>query len=102
MNTPPNSVRTIEPVGHASRHPAFSQCLQTSEEKSHRNALLAYPASADATAAGRSIARSTNFTCRHVECPRLVVLSYDAPLNVNPSAGTPLPFLPDPLHALPP
>ena len=33
--TLPNSVRTIEPVGHASRQPAFSQCLQTSDENSH-------------------------------------------------------------------
>ena len=40
MKTPPNSVRTIEPVGQASRQPAFSQCLQTSDEKSQRNVLL--------------------------------------------------------------
>ena len=27
-------MRTIDPVGHASRQPAFPQCLQTSEENS--------------------------------------------------------------------
>ena len=30
-----------------------------------------------------------NLTCRHVECPSLAVLSYDIPVNVKPSAGTP-------------
>src|SRR3954449_6414375 len=34
-NTPPNSVRTIAPVGHASRQPATSQCLHTSDENVH-------------------------------------------------------------------
>ena len=89
MNTPPNSVRTMAPVGHASRQPAFSQCLQTSEEKSHRNALLRYPASAVPTAEAKSTARSTNLTCRHVEWPSPPVLSYELPLKLNPSAGTP-------------
>src|SRR5215207_4810271 len=79
MNTPPNSVRTMAPVGQASRHPARSQCLHTSEEKSHRNGLP------DAGSGGRSM----NLTCLHVECPSAVVLSYDRPLNTNPSSGTP-------------
>src|SRR5262245_1072998 len=86
MKTPPNSVRTIEPVGHASRQPAFSQCLQTSDEKSHRNVLLRYPASAGEAGAAP---RSMNFTWRHVEWPRPAVLSYDSPVNVKPSSGTP-------------
>jgi len=30
MTTVSNSVRTIAPVGHTSRQPAFTQCLQTS------------------------------------------------------------------------
>src|SRR4029453_10890630 len=74
MKTPPNSVRTIDPVGHASRQPACSQCLQTSEEKSQ---------------AGRPSRRcSTNFTCRQLEWPSPPVLSYDMPVQVNPSCGT--------------
>ena len=28
-------------------------------------------------------------TWRHVECPRLAVLSYENPVNANPSSGTP-------------
>src|SRR5205085_2854147 len=36
MTTVPNSVRVIAPVGHASRQPAFSQCLQMSLRKSQR------------------------------------------------------------------
>src|SRR5512145_3510177 len=102
MKTPPNSVRTMDPVGHASRQPAFSQCLQTSDEKSQRKALLRYPASPDATAASTSIARSTNFTCRQVECPSPPVLSYEAPVNVNPSAGTSFHSLHATSHALQP
>src|SRR6476620_1001108 len=70
-----NSVRTIAPVGHASRQPACSQCLQTSDENSH--------------AGEWSRVRSRNLTCRHVECPRLPVLSYERPVHVNPSLGTP-------------
>src|SRR5689334_13594506 len=81
--TPPNSVRMIDPVGHASRHPATSQCLQTSEENSHAVASGAFPPRPTCGAP------STNFTCRHVECPRARVLSYDLPLKWKPSSGTP-------------
>src|ERR1051326_4437901 len=72
----------IEPVGHASRHPAFSQCLQTSDENSHDINSGALPP--------RPIAGvcSTNFTWRHVEWPSASVLSYERPLNANPSCGT--------------
>src|SRR5579864_6384104 len=35
MKTAPNSIRTIAPVGHASRQPATSQCLHTSDENPH-------------------------------------------------------------------
>src|ERR1043165_6074258 len=73
----------IEPVGHASRHPACSQCLQTSDENSH---VIASDALPPRPTAGSS---STNFTCRHVECPRASVLSYDLPLQLKPSSGTP-------------
>src|SRR6266850_5101797 len=35
MFTVPYSVRWIAPVGHASRQPAWAQCLQTSDIRSH-------------------------------------------------------------------
>src|SRR5215212_1607704 len=82
MKTPPNSVRTIEPVGHDSRQPAFSQCLQTSEENAHDISSGSIPP------APIVVSPSTNFTCRHVECPRPPVLSYELPESAYPSAGT--------------
>ena len=36
-NTESNSVRMIDPVGHASKHADVSQCLQTSDIISHEN-----------------------------------------------------------------
>src|SRR3954454_7833994 len=72
----------IEPVGQASRHPAFSQCLQTSEETSQAirsGALPPRPTSG---------VRSTNLTWRQVEWPRARVLSYELPLQRKPSCGT--------------
>src|SRR5262249_23074041 len=36
MYTVSNSVRTIDPVGHTSRHGAFTQCLHTSDIISQR------------------------------------------------------------------
>src|SRR5512132_3442965 len=41
MLTVPNSVRWIAPVGHASRHPAWAQCLQTSDMRSQESSPLA-------------------------------------------------------------
>src|SRR5947207_5772426 len=73
----------IDPVGQASRQPAFSQCLQTSEENAQviwSGALPPVPI---------AVSCSTNFTCRHVEWPNASVLSYDMPLQRKPSAGTP-------------
>src|SRR3984957_15985104 len=35
--TVPNSVRNSAPVGHTSRHPAWVQCLHTSDDISQRN-----------------------------------------------------------------
>src|ERR1043165_33195 len=86
----------MEPVGHASRHPACSQCLQTSEENSHVRASAALPP--------RPMrgSLSTNFTCRHVECPSARVLSYDLPLQRKPSSGTPFHSLHATSHALQP
>src|SRR3954470_23391627 len=94
--TLPNSVRTIEPVGHASRQPAFPQCLQTSDENSHviRSAELPpHPACG---------CRSTNLTCRYVECPSARVLSYESPLPTKPSSGTSFHSLHATSHALQP
>src|SRR5215212_2764295 len=96
MYTPPNSVRMIEPVGHASRQPAFSQCLQTSDENSHVTRCGALPPEPI------SGSRSTNFTCRHVVCPRPTVLSYDSPENTKPSSGTSFHSLHATSHALHP
>src|SRR6266581_8035564 len=94
--TLPNSVRTMEPVGHASMQPAFSQCLQTSEENSHVMASGALPPRPNTGS------RSTNFTCRHVECPSARVLSYECPLQRKPSSGTPFHSLHATSHALQP
>src|SRR5581483_2213953 len=67
--TPPNSVRTIEPVGQASRQPAFSQCLHTSDKNAHESRSGEFPPCAGCGSP------STNCTCRHVECPSAAVLS---------------------------
>ena len=44
--TVPNSVRNSDPVGHTSRHPAWVQCLQTSEHISQRTGRDSAPVSA--------------------------------------------------------
>src|SRR5258707_2936912 len=69
--TVPNSVRNSAPVGHTSRHAASVQCLQTSEDISHRS--------------GSSC--SMNATWRQVFAPSASVLSYDLPLNPVGDAG---------------
>src|SRR5437763_16680426 len=86
----------IEPVGHDSRHPAFSQCLQTSDENSHVIPCGAFPP--------RPISgcRSTNLTWRHVEWPSETVLSYESPLQWKPSSGTSFHSLHATSHALHP
>src|SRR5947208_6356324 len=94
--TLPNSVRTIAPVGQASRHPAFSQCLQTSEENDHEFSSAAFPPNPG------SGAFSTNLTCLHVECPTAPVLSYENPLQSRPSSLTPFHSLQATSHALQP
>src|SRR5437762_13547033 len=86
----------MEPVGHASRQPAFSQCLQTSEENSHVIPPGALPPRPNTGS------RSTNLTCRHVECPSARVLSYECPLQLKPSSGTPFHSLHATSHALQP
>src|SRR5438552_2793520 len=90
-NTESNSVRMIDPVGHASRHADVSQCLQTSDIISHANESLS-------TAAGFSM----NATCRHVDAPSCAVLSYDMPVNENPSSGNSFHCLHATSHALHP
>src|SRR5206468_7254095 len=73
-NTEPTSVRTIEPVGHASRQPASSQCLQTSERKTQRNGSSSLPNEPTTCCPfGRSCSR--NKTCRQVDAPSRPVLS---------------------------
>src|SRR3954469_8932317 len=94
--TPPNSVRTIAPVGHASRHPATSQCLQTSEENVQDGD------SGEFAPKPGSGSLSTNFTCRHVEWPRARVLSYEVPRQSSPSSATPFHSLHATSHALQP
>src|SRR5437868_6503211 len=86
----------IEPVGHDSRQPAFSQCLQTSEENSHTIRSGALPP--------RPVCgvRSTNLTWRQVEWPRARVLSYELPLQRKPSCGTSFHSLHATSHALQP
>src|SRR5439155_12100692 len=103
--TEPTSVRTIEPVGHASRQPASWQCLQTSDRKIQRSG------SSDC-ASERPIkpvicfrfwqSCSRNKTCRHVDAPSLPVLSYEFPVHVNPSSGTSFHSLHATSHALQP
>ena len=65
----------MEPVGHDSRQPAFSQCLQTSDENCQVSMSGRFPPEPI------SVSPSTNFTCRQVECPSARVLSYDLPEN---------------------
>src|SRR3569832_1442761 len=63
-NTAPKSMRTIAPVGHASRQPATSQCLQTSDEKLHvapSGALPPNPGAGPDNPPG-PLPSSTNFT----------------------------------------
>src|SRR4029453_832970 len=90
----------MAPVGHASRQPACSQCLQTSERKSQPNGfslppgapdvvdVLARPDMGPATCWPNRRSISTNFTCLHVEAPRLPELSYERPVQTRPSSGT--------------
>src|SRR5438477_13083042 len=91
-NTESNSVRMIDPVRHASRQAAVSQCLQTSDIISHENLSPSPPA----------FGFSMNATCRHVDAPRCTLLSYDIPLNEKPSSGSWFHCLQATSHALHP
>src|SRR5205085_11570974 len=90
-NTVSNSVRMIDPVGHASRHAAVSQCLQTSDSMSHANG-----------SSSEMPGFSMNATCRHVDAPSAIVLSYELPLNRKPSSGNWFHCLQATSHALHP
>jgi hypothetical protein len=59
--TEPNSVRISAPVGHASRQPAFVQCLQTSDmnTQSPKPANGVWYSSATATRSTSWLAKST-------------------------------------------
>ncbi len=78
--TVPSSVRRRDPVGHTSRQAAEVQCLQTSEDISHRTSP------APAGVAGASC--SMNATWRHVLAPSAPLLSYDIPVRSRPPEGT--------------
>src|ERR1041385_7954847 len=79
-----NSVRTMAPVGQLSRQPARTQCLQTSEEKSHEKAPASW--------VDRAIGLSIKATCRQVDAPRATVLSYDMPVNPQAVVGQLVPL----------
>src|SRR5262249_41803566 len=91
-----SSVRTIDPVGQASRQPACSQCLQTSETNDHDTCSPELPPTPNA------VSISTKAASRHVEWPGCRVLSYERPVHSKPSAGTWLYSLHATSHALQP
>src|SRR5919204_5393670 len=80
--TVPYSARNSEPVGQTSRHAACVQCLQTSDDISHRSASTSPSPSCSGSFC------SMNATCRHVLAPSSEVLSYDSPVQTRPSSGT--------------
>src|SRR5688572_8638729 len=71
ITTVSNSVRMIAPVGQTSRHPACTQCLQTSLIISQRACVVR-----------SSLNCSMNFTWRQCWPSSLRVLSYDMPERV--------------------
>src|SRR5215469_6614026 len=77
MKTESNSLRMMAPVGQASMHPAFVQCLQTSLLMSQRSCK--FPS--------LTVSCSTNATWRHVVPESWLVLSYESPVKLNPSDG---------------
>src|SRR6059058_5893725 len=79
--TVPYSVRNSEPVGQTSRQAACVQCLQTSEDISHRSA------SPSSSSPRSGLCCSTKATCRHEFAPSVEVLSYDSPVQTRPSSG---------------
>src|SRR6476469_5472452 len=96
--TVPNSVRNSDPVGQTSRHAAWVQCLQTSDNISQVTALSPEAAASSSpedrvTPGGRAPGMprstetldsddySTNATCRQVLAPSSWVLSYDIPVS---------------------
>src|SRR3954447_1248682 len=90
-----NSVRISAPVGHASRQPAFVQCLHTSDMKTHLSIAAASSAPLEAsaqptrsTSCSPSATDSTKRTCRHVDALKEPVESYEPRLpKPPPSAG---------------
>src|SRR5882757_5149354 len=108
--TVPNSVRNSAPVGQTSRHPAWVQCLHTSELISQRKS---WRVSAPVASPGRSspgMPRSTDSrsgcsmkaTCRHEFALSEPVLSNDIPSRLYPSSGTSFHSLQATSHALQP
>src|SRR3954452_7918126 len=101
-----NSVRISAPVGHASRHPAFVQCLQTSDMNSHLSSCGTPWDSAHvtrSTSCSPSATDSTKRTARQVEPLSPPVLSYEPRLpNTLPSLGRSFHCLQATSHALQP
>src|SRR3954452_15242880 len=102
-----NSVRISAPVGHASRQPAFVQCLHTSDMKIHFS-ISGEPPAASAqptrsTSCSPSATDSTKRTCRHVDALNEPVESYEPRLpKPPPSAGRSFHCLHATSHALQP
>src|SRR3984893_1654005 len=97
MKTVSNSVRTIAPVGHTSRQPACTQCLQTSDIMSQR------PPTRFASFKSNC---SMNLTWRNDVADSSTVLSYELPESrkcwASSSAGNWFHSLQATSHALQP
>src|SRR4051812_29132020 len=91
-----NSVRKSDPVGQTSRQAACVQCLQTSDDISHRSG------SSLSSSARSALRCSTNATCRQEFAPSVDVLSYDSPVQTRPSSGITFHSLHATSHALQP
>ena len=90
----PNSVRKSAPVGHTSRHAAWVQCLQTSEDISQRLAPL--------RRRPRGSRCSTNATWRQVDALSPPCCRSEMPVQCSPSSGTSFHSLHATSHALQP
>src|SRR3954453_1458650 len=104
-----NSVRMSAPVGHASRQPAWVQCLHTSDMNSQlpgsrrSQSWLPSRTGGIAGSSGSGASVSTKRTWRHVFAPSDAVWSYEPPLrNSAPSEGRSFHCLHATSHALQP
>src|SRR5215212_10783692 len=91
--TVPNSVRKSEPVGQTSRQGAFVQCLQTSDDISHRKPSSSSDGGTPRASRPDSWTRngfrcSIKATWRQESAPKAPVLSYELPVSSMRVAGT--------------